>query len=197
MRFNVIDLETTGFSTEEDRIIEIGVVKFENAKEIGRMSSLINPLKPRTLENIEANKISEESLKTAPLIQEVLPSILNFCGDDFNIGHNLKHFDRRFINHAIKTVECESPSGLVYCSLELAKKAIPKEHVMNYKLGTLLEYFKIPVKQTLHRADADAFYNGLLALSLFKLLGIKNEAQLQSFCNPLTFDKPPTQRSLF
>ena len=41
--FVVFDIETTGFSSEKDSIIEIGAVKIENGKIIDRFSELINP----------------------------------------------------------------------------------------------------------------------------------------------------------
>ena len=42
----VFDLETTGFSPVNDRIIEIGAVKIEDGKIVERFSEFVNPLRP-------------------------------------------------------------------------------------------------------------------------------------------------------
>ncbi|MCU0407248.1 MAG: exonuclease domain-containing protein, partial [Ignavibacteriaceae bacterium] len=41
--FSVLDVETTGLSARNNRIIEIGIVKVKNLKIIDRFSTLINP----------------------------------------------------------------------------------------------------------------------------------------------------------
>lgn len=39
----LLDLETTGATPAQDRITEIGLIRYENGVETGRWSTLINP----------------------------------------------------------------------------------------------------------------------------------------------------------
>ena len=54
----VFDIETTGFSAEQDRIIEIGAVKITNGVITDRFSRFINPLIPIPFKVINADIIS-------------------------------------------------------------------------------------------------------------------------------------------
>ncbi len=45
--FLALDLETTGLSPIEDRIVEVGAVKFDAlGRELGRFESLVDPRRP-------------------------------------------------------------------------------------------------------------------------------------------------------
>ena len=39
----LLDLETTGATPTQDRITEIGLIRYENGIEVGRWNTLINP----------------------------------------------------------------------------------------------------------------------------------------------------------
>ncbi|MFM7650532.1 MAG: exonuclease domain-containing protein, partial [Acidimicrobiaceae bacterium] len=45
VEFCVLDLETTGGSSEFEAITEIGAVKYRGGEEIGRFATLVNPLR--------------------------------------------------------------------------------------------------------------------------------------------------------
>lgn len=202
MRFNVVDIETTGLSYETDEIVEIAAVKFDGPKEIGRISFLVKPKKPLTEENLEAlaiNKIDPKDLEGKPSIEEVLPKIAEFCGDDVVIGHNFKDFDFNFINEATLKGELEPIRGEVFCSLKIARLALEKfKHVVNHKLETLIKFYEIPVDETkLHRAVHDCYYNGLVFWKLMESLGIKDMEGLYRQQAPWKFKKPSEQRLLF
>ena len=79
--FVAFDLETTGLSSVNDRITEVGAVILKNGKEIDRFQTLVDPERLLTPENIELTGITNEMLKGQPKIEEILPKFLEFVGD--------------------------------------------------------------------------------------------------------------------
>lgn len=95
-RFVVFDLETTGFSPEKNRIIEIGAVMVENGIITDRFSTFVNPKEPIPFKIEKLTGISDNMVINAPEIHEVLPKFLEFCGDAVLVAHNAS-FDMSFI----------------------------------------------------------------------------------------------------
>lgn len=75
----VFDIETTGFSAENDRIIEIGAVRVEKGEITEKFSAFINPRTPIPFEIEKLTGISDEMVLEEPGIEEVLPRFLEFC----------------------------------------------------------------------------------------------------------------------
>lgn len=199
MRFNVVDIETTGLNSSEDEIIEIGAVKFDQGKEVSRFSALIKPSKEIKPEALLIHKITmEDLLVSGKEMGTVLPQLRDFCGDDPNVGHNFPNFDLKFIDRATELTKIAAPTGAVFCSHELAKKVleVPKD-VINRKLVTLLTYYKIPVEGELHRAVNDCFYNGLVFLKLMEDANLKSFSQLAEILKSKSFYQPQNQMSFF
>lgn len=94
--FVVFDIETTGFSPIQNRIIEIGAVKVENGEITDRFSSFVNPDTPIPLEIEKLTGIQDEMVMDSPMIDQVLPRFLDFCGDAVLVAHNA-NFDMSFI----------------------------------------------------------------------------------------------------
>ena len=91
-----LDLETTGLSPKNDRILEIGAVKIEHGKETQRMATLINP-QIKIPERITAlTGISEEMVKGMPTIGETILELVEFCEGFVLLGHNIL-FDYSFV----------------------------------------------------------------------------------------------------
>ena len=199
MRFNVLDIETTGLSYKNDDILEIGVVKFDNNIVIGRQSYFVNSPKELSIENQSVHKITPEMIKNAPKIEVVLPKVVEFCGNDPIVGHNFPSFDIHFFNRVITEKGIAGPKGEVFCSRLLAKHLFPKtpDQIINRKLITLLTHYKIEIKEPLHRAGSDCYYNGVVFLKMMKEAKFKNFEDLKGIITPVLFVKPPEQMSLF
>lgn len=70
-KFAVIDVETTGGSSDNDYVIEIGIVLGEEGKVTHNYQTLINPQK-RISPYIEAyTGISSEELESAPTFDDI------------------------------------------------------------------------------------------------------------------------------
>ena len=93
------DLETTGLSSVNDRIIEIGAVILKRGEEIDRFQTFVDPEMPLSPKIIELTGITPDMLAGAPKIEEVLPKFLEFIGGRVLVAHN-SDFDTGFIRHA-------------------------------------------------------------------------------------------------
>ncbi len=94
--FVVFDIETTGFSPVNNRIIEIGAVKVEQGKITDRFSTFVNPDVPIPFEIEKLTSINDSMVVDAPMIDEVLPEFLKFCEGCVLVAHNAS-FDMSFI----------------------------------------------------------------------------------------------------
>ncbi len=94
--FVVFDIETTGFSPVNNRIIEIGAVKVKGGEIADKFSAFVNPDVPIPFEIEKLTGINDSMVKDAPLIEQVLPEFLAFCEGAVLVAHNAG-FDMSFI----------------------------------------------------------------------------------------------------
>ena len=146
----VFDLETTGTSFRTDSITEVGIMKVKNGEVIDQFETFVNPGRHIPDKVQEITHITDEMVKDAPTIDEVLPKVLEFFGDSILVAHNA-NFDTSFIRYA-----CEQrniPFENTYLdTLALAKVLYPD--FTKYKLGIIAEKLGIKVENA-HRALDD------------------------------------------
>ncbi len=94
--FVVFDIETTGFSPVENRIIEIGAVKVCSGEIVDRFSAFVNPEVPIPFEIEKLTGIRDDMVIDAEKIESVLPQFLTFCEGCMLVAHNAG-FDMGFI----------------------------------------------------------------------------------------------------
>lgn len=94
--FVVFDIETTGFSPVENRIIEIGAVKVCGGKIVDHFSAFVNPEVPIPFEIEKLTGIRDDMVVDAEKIETVLPEFLRFCEGCMLVAHNAR-FDMSFI----------------------------------------------------------------------------------------------------
>ena len=94
--FVVFDIETTGFSPVNNKIIEIGAVKIRQGEITDRFSVFVNPGVPIPFEIEKLTSINDSMVMDAPPIEVILPQFLNFCQDAVLVAHNA-NFDMSFI----------------------------------------------------------------------------------------------------
>ncbi|WWR15070.1 PolC-type DNA polymerase III [Lachnospiraceae bacterium JLR.KK008] len=92
----VFDLETTGFSPVNNKIIEIGAVKVSGGEIIDRYSTFVNPEVPIPFRIEKLTGIRDEDVEGAPVIESVLSEFLQFCEGCVLVAHNAG-FDMGFI----------------------------------------------------------------------------------------------------
>ena len=95
-KYVVFDLETTGLSPVNNRIIEIGAVKVENGRITDKFSTFVNPDVPIPYKITQLTSITDNDVMNAPFIETVLPDFLSFCEGCIMVAHNAS-FDMSFI----------------------------------------------------------------------------------------------------
>ena len=111
-RYCVFDTETTGLSERYERIIEFGAVLVEKGRVLKRFDTFIKPdiSLEHAQEALSINNITEEDLANAPTMDEVLPKILEFLGDNILVAHNAT-FDIGFLNAALERYKAAHPDS--------------------------------------------------------------------------------------
>ncbi len=186
--FVVFDIETTGLSPVNCKIIEIGAVKIKSGKVIETYDSFVNPECPIPEEIVELTSITDEMVADARTINVVLPEFLDFVGGRLLIAHNA-NFDTGFIRTAAK--ELNIPFDIPYLDTVALSRYLNTE-LKSHKLDVLAKHYELG-NFNHHRASDDA---EMLAHIFFKMseqlknLDVKDFADLvsemSSKTNPLT-----------
>ena len=149
--FVVFDIETTGFSAVNDRIIEIGAVKVENGMITEKFSEFVNPERPIPFEIEKLTSINDRMVEDAPNISVILPRFMDFCKGSVLVAHNAD-FDTGFIRHNCEVLGL--PYDYTYVdTLGIARSFL--EGLKNYKLDTVVEAMGCTLANH-HRAVDDA-----------------------------------------
>lgn len=166
----VFDIETTGLLAKKNKITEFGAVKIKNGKIIDRFSEFVNPTVPIPQKIQELTKITDDMVKNAPVIEEVLPRFIEFCGDDHPVlvAQNAD-FDIAFVGHNCD--ELNIPFEYTYLdTLEIAKRLLP--NLKNFKLNTLADALDIRLVQH-HRAVYDAETTAEIMITFMQRLKVE------------------------
>ena len=199
MDFIALDLETTGTLPYVDRIVEVAAVLFKDQKVFKTYQTLVNPEVEISEEVTRINQITNEMVAFKPLIQDVLSDFSDFCKDYPLVAHNAS-FDFQFLRSSIEKYKTQAPTGIVLDTYQLAKKLLPG--LPNYKLGSLVKYFKIK-HGTLHRAEEDATCCGYLFQKLLKKSNFQSAEQIVKFSGkeelkfPQVYQAHPQLRMMF
>ncbi len=157
------DLETTGLSSKNDTIIEIGAVVMKNGQELSRFQTFVDPGRALDKKIVELTGISDDMLVGAPKLEAVLPKFLEFVGDRVLVAHN-SDFDTGFIRTACNRL------GLPYSftaadTLILSQNMLP--NLNKFKLDIVANALSLP-EFNHHRAADDAVICGLIMARLIK-----------------------------
>lgn len=149
--FTIIDLETTGFSPKDDKIIELSAIKVRNNEEIETYTTLINPGMhiPSKITNLTS--ITDDMVADAPKIEDAIQQFVDFIGNDIVVGHNV-NFDINFVYDRYLEVSGKTFSNEFIDTLYIARKALPElEH---HRLSDLAEHYGI-INENAHRSLSD------------------------------------------
>jgi DNA polymerase III subunit alpha, Gram-positive type len=149
--FVVFDIETTGFSQNNDRIIEIGAVKVVGGQITDKYSTFVNPEIPIPYEIEQLTSINDDMVIDAPKIETILPEFLEFCEGCSLVAHNAS-FDVGFINKNAERMEITTDFTVID-TVGLARILLPD--LSRYKLNIVAKALNVSLENH-HRAVDDA-----------------------------------------
>ncbi len=149
----VIDFETTGISPDHgDRATEVAIVMLEGARVVDRFQSLMNAGVRIPSFITQLTGISNAMVAAAPDAAEVMQQASRFVGTAPLVAHNAA-FDRKFWVGELARLGLPAPQPFA-CTMLLARRLYPQ--APNHKLGSLVDYHRLPRTGAAHRALADA-----------------------------------------
>ncbi len=155
----VIDLETTGLDNKSDAIIEVASIRFDKDGVGQTFQAFVNPGRkiPRFIE--ELTGISEQDVRSAPSIDDLIPQLEDFIGDSVLIGHNIG-FDVGFLKESGFKWD-----GVSFDTLDMSYILHPTQ--LDYSLTGLSLFLDLDISNA-HRAMADcentmSLFNNLLS----------------------------------
>jgi DNA polymerase-3 subunit epsilon len=176
--FSVLDVETTGLSARNNRVIEIGIVKVKNLKVVDKYTTLINPGCDIPYFITQFTGISNGDVVHSPSFNDTVEKIEEFIGNSIISGHNLS-FDEGFLRYEFIRNGFEPLSNLNVCTLKLSRKVFPA--LKSKSLASVTAHLGIKNRDS-HRALSDAEATAQLLIKLIKILskekGIKTLQQL-------------------
>ncbi len=162
--FVAFDVETTGLSAKNERVVEIGAVKFRGETCIARTNWLINPKRPIPKRVTMVHGITDDMVENSPRARTILVEFKKFIGDAPLIAHNAR-FDVRFIAQECQKSRITVPQNQVIDSLTLARICFPMSP--SHSLESLTTYLNLGTTGH-HRALADSDYVARMMAIIFK-----------------------------
>ena len=144
----VFDLETTGLSPANERIIELAAIRYRigddyTFEEDESLHLYINPGITLSEKIVELTGITDEFLEDKPLEADVFEEIEEFFGRTVVSGYNVKSFDVKFMQELYARNGTKYECKGIVDAIQMARDRIEKAEIGNYKLATVGDYFGI------------------------------------------------------
>lgn len=161
--FICLDCEMTGLDLEQDRIIEIAVVKFNFDGVLEEYETLIDPQCPIPQSSIEIHHITDDMVAGKPTIDKIIPKLQALIGNHICVGHGV-NFDLALIAKAAERAGIANTflNNRYFDTLRMAR--LYGESPTN-SLEQLRKHFNIEAEGA-HRAMSDVIVN----VDVFKYL---------------------------
>ncbi|MBN2301322.1 MAG: 3'-5' exonuclease [Lentisphaerae bacterium] len=150
--FVVFDIETTGFSPDQDRIVELAALKFKGTNDIATMSCLVNPGIRIPVSASRIHGIDNAMVINQPKSAKALSDFFVFANGSVLLAHNAR-FDVKFVEVEARRNGIKLPDMVILDTLSLSRKWFPG--LKSYSLLNLIKHLRIGDTQ-IHRALSDA-----------------------------------------
>ncbi|MDO4974093.1 MAG: PolC-type DNA polymerase III [Eubacteriales bacterium] len=149
--FVAFDIETTGLNAQNDRMTEIGAIRFSGGNILETFNTFVDPERHIPAEITQLTGIRDSDVAGAPSEEEAMRQFIAFIGDRPIIAHNA-HFDVGFmtaaaLRHGIRF------SPVFLDTLALSQALLPE--LKRFKLDIVSNHLNLP-QFNHHRATDDA-----------------------------------------
>lgn len=168
MKFAVIDIECTGGTWGEEKIIDIAIFILEKGEVVDQFVSMVNPEKGIDPYVTKLTGITNGMVRTAPKFYELAKRIHKITEDCTFVAHNIG-FDYRVVQQEFESLGFDYHRATLD-TIPYAEKIFPDWE--NYGLKTVSKELAL-VNSARHRAEGDA----RLTLDLLKILLEKDREQ--------------------
>lgn len=160
--FVVVDVETTGLDAATDRIIEIGIVRFEGGLVVERYGQLLDPERDVPEEVVRLTGIKPEDLVGQPKFVDVAAEVHQRLAGGVIVAYNLS-FDRGFIARELERAGLGWPLAAELDPLVFVRQLHRNQG--SKKLGAVAARLGITLENA-HRAVDDSEVAGRVLLAL-------------------------------
>ena len=160
----VFDVETTGLSAVHNDLIQIAASKMYKGNIVEQFDEFINPGHHLSAFTTELTGITDNHVRNAKPIEQVLQMFRDFCKDTVLVAHNAT-FDVGFMNVNYKRHDMPTITQPVIDTLELARNLYPE--YKRHGLGPLTKRFQVSLEHH-HMANYDAEATGRLLFIFLK-----------------------------
>ncbi len=194
--FVVFDLETTGLSPINDRIIEIGAVKIKDGQVVDHFSTFVNPDTPISFKIEKITGINDDMVLDAPKIEAVFEKFMDFCSGCVLVAHNAP-FDTGFIMENSKRLKMPFLFSSVD-TLGISRLLYPKNG--KHTLDAIAKIMGVSLINH-HRAVDDANATAQIFIKMIPILkemGAKNIGEINMLANmsPEVIAKLPSYHAI-
>lgn len=151
LSFCALDLETTGINPALHRIVEVAIIRFNLSGDEESFSTLVDPGMPMPHDAWGIHGISDEMVRGAPLIGDVLDEIEGFIDGSLLVAHSAA-FDLSFLGAAFRNNGRAVPAMSGIDTVRLSRRAY--RGLPNHRLDTVCGHLGIDFQH--HRAYPDA-----------------------------------------
>ena len=176
----VYDFETTGISSNYNEIIEIGACKVRYGEIIDEFSTYVNPGRLVSEFTTSLTSITNDDLRSAPSIKEVLPAFYDFFKGCILVAHNAT-FDNSHLYRNMRDLGLYEGEIPTIDTLQLARVRYNGK-LKRFGLEDLCKAFGVDLGHH-HRAVHDAKATTLVFIKMLKDLendGIRNYNEINN-----------------
>lgn len=147
----VLDFETNGLNPKECDIIQMAAIRYRNDVKVSSFVSFVNAtMIPSKV--TELTSITVEDCQSAPTLDDLLPQLLDFIGEDVIVAHNA-FFDLSFLMESMERLNLSGRTFIYVDTLRLARQKT--KEAKWHKLPILKKYLKLDYDS--HLAEDDCY----------------------------------------